>query len=268
MKRDVMTTSDWVKFFLKMLIPIYNIYFFIICAVGSEKVNESERSYVLASLAYSFIVSAINGVIVAIMTIVGVSLVQHLPVDDDGDVIINEDISDAFTGDYQEKTTEWIVTTEEDGWEMTSEDEASLSYPSHTLDYDGGTYRYNDELVFTSNTDFYISDYTDSVVAISTDDDTTEVGLMVQEYSGFSASDFIDTNAYLLSDSGAYYSVSSLADTVASYDIEDMENENTSDYTFASVFVNGVGTCYEVGIIFNNSEYEKAMEIINSIAVD
>ena len=268
MKRDVMTTGDWVKFFLKMLIPIYNIYFFIICAIGNEKVNESERNYVLASLVYSFIVSAIGGVLVAIMTIVGASLVWHLPVDDGGNVIINEDISDAFTGDYEEKTTEWIITTDEDDWEMTSEDEASLTYPSHILDYDGGTYRYNDELVFTSDTDFYISNDTDSMVTISTDDDTTEVELMVQEYNGFSASDFIDTNSYLLSDSGAYYSIGSLADIVALYDIEGMENENTSDYTFASVFVNGVGTCYEVDIVFNNSEYGKAMEIINSIAVD
>lgn len=268
MKRDVMTTGAWIKYFLKMLIPIYNIYFFIICAMGNEKVNENERNYALASLAYSFIVSAISGVLVAFLTLIGVSLTIHLmPVDEDGDVRY-EEISDAFTGDYQEKTTEWIITTEEDNWLVTTEEDDSLTNTNHVLDYDGGTYRYDNKLVFTSDTDFYISNNTDSIVGISTSDNTTEIEIMVQEYSGFSVSDFINTDSYLLSDSGAYYSISSLADTIALYDVQDTENDTSSDYTFASVFVNGVGTCYEFDIIFNNSEYDKAMEIINSVAVD
>lgn len=269
MRRDVMTTGDWIKYFVKMLIPVYNIYFFIICVTGNEKVNESERNYVLASLAYSFIVSAISGVLVAFMTLIGVSLVGHLPVDEGGDVEIGYDeISDAFTGEYQEKTTEWMITTEEDDWTITTEEDTSLTSTSHTLDYDGGAYRYDDELVFSSSIGLYISNNTDSIVGISADDGTTPIDLMLQEYSGFSASDFIDTEEYLLSDSGAYYSISPLSDTISLYNVEGFDDTDTSDYSFASIFVNGVGSCYEVDIIFDNSEYNKVMEIINSIAVD
>lgn len=269
MKRDVMTTGGWFKYFLKMLIPFYNIYFFIICIAGNEKVNENERNYTLASLAYSFIVAGVSGILVMFLGLLGVSIaLSHPSVVEDGNSRY-EEISDAFTGDYQEKTTEWMITTEEGtDWVVpTEEEDDSLTTTSHTLDNIGGTYRYDDKLAFTSDTDFYISNNTDSIVSISTSDNTTEVELMIQEYSGFSASDFINTDSYLLSDSGAYYSVSSLADTVSLYDTE----EDTSDYTnytFASVFVDGVGTCYEVDIVFNNSEYDKAMEIINSIAVD
>lgn len=70
MSKEVMTTKKWLIYFLKFIIPFYNIYWLVICLIGKEdKVNENERNYMIASLIFGVIMSVIVSVIYIVLFI-------------------------------------------------------------------------------------------------------------------------------------------------------------------------------------------------------
>ena len=69
MKTDVMNVKDWLIFFGKFLIPFYNIYWFILCVTGNEKVNVNERNYTLACTLFCAVWLAVCCVIVGFSAI-------------------------------------------------------------------------------------------------------------------------------------------------------------------------------------------------------
>lgn len=75
MKTDVMNVKDWLIYFGKFFIPFYNIYWFILCVTGSDKVNVNERNYTLACTLFCAVWLAVCCVITGLLAIfIGLSV--------------------------------------------------------------------------------------------------------------------------------------------------------------------------------------------------
>lgn len=264
MKTDVMNVKDWLIFFGKFLIPVYNIYWFILCVTGNEKVNVNERNYTLACTLFCAVWFAICGVIVGFFAILlGASVPALLSEDSKPktEVSSNYDYENNSNGatfedteaynDYTESADDYSTSEETSVGSVEPESETPVDdEPVEDTQVTGEAVIEAEQfgVHFSSNIPLVLDDFDDNYYSYTMD----------MAYSGYlsvTLYNFEDFTMEEAQDSGKEYTTLSNG-VVVNYD-EELET--------ITGYVDKGNSIVQIRIYYNEETKETANSIINSI---
>ena len=240
MNRDVMTTKKWLIYFLKFIIPIYNIYWLIICIIGKEdKVNENERNYTLASLIYSVIIFVVIMIIYAL--IFGV-IIASLGISNNKLNTKNNSYYESYTNNDTDEND--IDDTENEDYNNSNTDDTENTSNNSLLTIDNNTYSMYG-ISFTSSLPLESQEDT-SYVELNCNDDHGYLDVSVFKFDDMSVDELKSDNSELRTD-GSYIS-------------------NRDGCTTVYIPIND--DCIEMSIYYDDQNESSVNEILDSITVE
>lgn len=242
MNRDVMTTKKWLLYFLKFIIPIYNIYWLIICIIGKEdKVNVNERNYTLAALIYGVIMSVVITVIYAL--IFGV-IIASLGISNNKLNTKNNSYYESYTNDDSDDDYNTDDIYNDDYNDSNIDDTENTSNDS-LLTIDNNTYSMYG-ISFTSSLPLESQEDTSYVELNCNDSEHGYLDVSVFKFTGMSVDELKSDNSELRTD-GSYIS-------------------NRDGCTVVYIPVNN--DCIEMSIYYDDQNESSMNEILDSITVE
>ena len=188
--RSVMSTKDWVKFFIKCIIPLYNIYWLIRCLIGGEKVNENEHNLTLASLLYGLLLSGVIFLIFGVFAGTLFSSMKHSPAVTTLDTVTTQSQEETM----QETQADTGIT--EDTQDTLSMGSAGTSETTGTVDISGlqgKTDITEFGLTFHSNIPL-LEDYRDEhFVSYAQTEGSAYLTVDIYQYSNMSITDLVSS---------------------------------------------------------------------------